>query len=80
MAQSAYITDLADRTEQDTLRRYVDKLDSKIDYAKWKQSLVLSYNYMPLQSIKEKIDTERKNYLKKMEDEETKLRKTVENT
>lgn len=34
---------------------------------------------MPLQSIKEKIDTERKNYIRKMDEEETKLRKTVEN-
>lgn len=68
MAESAYLTDVWERPDENNLRKYVDKLDSKIDYAKWKQSLVLSYNYMPLQTIREKIDTERRAYLKKMDD------------
>ena len=52
MSQSIYLTDLQPQPKHSSLHHYVDKLDSKIDYAKWKQSLVLSYNYMPLQSIK----------------------------
>ena len=55
MAHSPYLTDFTDKIEPDKLRSYVDNLDSKIDYAKWKQALVLKYNYMPLENIKEKI-------------------------
>lgn len=40
-----------------------------MDYAKWKQSLVLSYNYMPLANIKEKLYNDRIAYMKKMEAE-----------
>lgn len=49
------------------LTKYVDNLESKIDYAKWKQNLVLKYNYMPLKRITEKVQTETINYLKRIE-------------
>lgn len=39
-----------------TLRAYVDQLDSKINYAKWKQNLVLTYNYLPLSTISDKLE------------------------
>ena len=66
MAESAYLTDIIEKNEETKLRQYVDRLENKIGYAKWKQSLVLNYNYMPLQNIKEKIEGERRNYVKKM--------------
>lgn len=50
-----------------------------MDYAKWKQNLVLSYNYMPLANIKEKLYNDRISYAKKMEAEEARLRALVDN-
>jgi hypothetical protein len=52
------------------LARYVNDLESKIDYAKWKQSLVLKFNYMPMKRITEKIENERANYVRKIAEEE----------
>ena len=52
-----FCTEPADRTEENRLRQYVDHLNDKVDYAKWKQDLILNYNYMPLKTIKEKIQT-----------------------
>jgi hypothetical protein len=40
------------------------------DYAKWKQDLVLKYNYMPMKRMTEKVQNEKMNYLKKISDEE----------
>lgn len=54
-------------------------LDAKMDYARWKQNLVLSYNYMPLANIKEKLQNDRMAYLKKMEAEEAYLSALVDN-
>lgn len=52
----AFCTELQEGDENaGHLRRYVNNLDSKIDYAKWKQSLVLKYNYMPMKRIMEKV-------------------------
>ena len=45
--------------QKNPLQKYVDNLNEKLDYAKWKQNLVLNFNYMPLKNIKEKIETER---------------------
>lgn len=50
-----------------------------MDYARWKQNLVLSYNYMPLANIKEKLQNDRMAYLKKMEAEEAYLSALVDN-
>lgn len=52
------------------LLRYVEDLESKIEYAKWKQSLVLKFNYMPMKRITEKIENERANYVRKIAEEE----------
>lgn len=41
------------------LRSYVDNLERKILSAKWKQNLVLTYNYMPLENVKEKLICEK---------------------
>lgn len=79
MANTPFYTDLTDRNEEFNIRNYVNSLDDKIDYAKWKQDLVLNYNYMPLKNIKEKIQTERENYLKRMNEEEKKLIKLIDN-
>lgn len=52
----AFCTDLHEGDENaGHLRKYVNNLDSKIDYAKWKQNLVLKYNYMPMKRIMEKV-------------------------
>ena len=37
---------------QKKLKLYVDNLNSKLDFAKWKQSLLLKYNYVPFDMIK----------------------------
>ena len=34
------------------LQIYIDSLDKKIQGAKWKQNLILTYNYMPLEMAK----------------------------
>lgn len=53
---SAFYTDVQEGDENaGKLRRYVNALESKLDYAKWKQSLVLKYNYMPMKRITEKV-------------------------
>lgn len=44
-------------------------MDKKIDYAKWKQDLVLKYNYMPMKRMTEKVQNEKLTYLKKISDE-----------
>lgn len=31
---------------------YINSLDKKIASAKWKQTLILNYNYMPLEMVK----------------------------
>lgn len=49
--ESSYITETP-HSEDSGLRAYVNKLQNKIDYAKWKQKLVLNYNYLPLSNIK----------------------------
>jgi len=57
---SAFYTDIQERDESAAhLNRYVANLDSKLDYAKWKQDLVLKFNYMPLKRITERIEEER---------------------
>ena len=38
---------------------YIDSLEHKIEGAKWKQKLILTYNYMPLEFVKEKINEEK---------------------
>jgi hypothetical protein len=48
----------------------VNALESKLDYAKWKQGLVLKYNYMPMKRIAEKVHNERTNYVRKIAEEE----------
>jgi hypothetical protein len=69
-----FFTDIKERREMDqhesSLRKYVDNLHNKLDYAKWKQSLVLQYNYLPMKRITEKVENEKVNYLKKIEEEE----------
>jgi hypothetical protein len=68
---SAFYTDLQEGDEDaGRLRRYVNALESKLDYAKWKQSLVLKYNYMPMKRITEKVQNERANYVRKIAEEE----------
>ena len=52
MTTTPFYTQPLDKTDQLKLRKYVDNLNDKIDYAKWKQELVLNYNYMPLKTIK----------------------------
>lgn len=42
-------------TKNDHLQTYVDSLGKRIDSAKWKQNLVLMYNYMPLTIIQDKM-------------------------
>lgn len=49
---SMYITEAPPNGQENPLRSYVNVLESKLDYAKWKQDLVLNYNYMPLANIK----------------------------
>ena len=55
----AFYTDIKEKTEMERqeghLTKYVDNLHSKLDYAKWKQSLVLQYNYLPMKRITEKV-------------------------
>lgn len=41
-------------------------MHEKIDYAKWKQQLVLKYNYLPMKRIADKIETDKVNYLRKI--------------
>lgn len=48
----------------------MNALDNKLDYAKWKQGLVLKYNYMPMKRITEKVHNERANYVRKIAEEE----------
>ena len=52
------------------LSNYVDNLSKKLDYAKWKQTLVLQYNYLPMKRITEKVENEKVNYVKKIKEEE----------
>ena len=56
----AFYTDVKEKTEMEQqegkLKKYVDNLNKKIDYAKWKQSLVLQYNYLPMKRITEKVE------------------------
>ena len=47
-----YITMQASKNPANNLRNYVDNLERKILSAKWKQNLVLTYNYMPLENVK----------------------------
>ena len=63
----AFYTDLKEGDENaGKLRRYVNALENKLDYAKWKQGLVLKYNYMPMKRIAEKVHNERINYVRKI--------------
>lgn len=70
MSNSSYLTEpelaplSAGRT---SLRSYVDKLDNKIGYAKWKQNLVLRYNYMPLAMVGDSIEDSCQKYKAKMD-------------
>ena len=50
---------------------YVDNLSKKLDYAKWKQSLVLQYNYLPMKRITEKVENQKVNYVKKIKEDPT---------
>lgn len=76
--KSAYITEIENKPDN-SLREYVNVINTKLDYAKWKQNLVLSYNYMPLANIQEKLHNDRLAYVKKMDAEESKLRALVDN-
>ena len=49
---------------------YVENLSRKLDYANWKQSLVLQYNYLPMKRITQKVENEKVNYVKKIKEEE----------
>jgi hypothetical protein len=51
------------------LGKYIDKFDSRLTYAKWKQDLVLMYNYEPLTSIVKKSEDLKKQYIKKIQEE-----------
>ena len=74
-----FCTEPTDRTDEHKLRNYIDNIHDKINYAKWKQDLILSYNYMPLKNIKDKINSERENHLKKMMEEEKNLISVIDN-
>ncbi len=54
-----FYTDLKEKDEvqeqESKLGSYVQGLNNKIDYAKWKQDLVLKYNYLPIKRITDKI-------------------------
>lgn len=53
----AFYTDIQERDENAAnLNSYVTNLNSKLDYAKWKQDLVLKFNYMPMKRIAERIE------------------------
>lgn len=58
-ATKIFYTDLKETNEmgeqQNKLKKYVDNLNNKIDYAKWKQTLILQYNYLPLKRITQKV-------------------------
>lgn len=45
----------SDGRKNDFLQSYVDSLGKRIDSAKWKQNLILMYNYMPLTIIQDKM-------------------------
>jgi hypothetical protein len=50
--EKAFYTDIVSKEPvTNDLTKYVDNLDNKIDYAKWKQNLVLKFNYMPIKRI-----------------------------
>lgn len=70
----AFYTDVKERSEieeeEHKLHRYVENMNSKIDYAKWKQELVLKYNYLPMKRITDKIENDKANYLRKIAEEE----------
>jgi hypothetical protein len=51
------------------LGTYIDNFDNRLKYAKWKQELVLMYNYEPLASIVKKTEEVKKQYLKKIQEE-----------
>ena len=48
------------------LRKYVENLESKLDYAKWKQKIVLEFNYLPIKRIAEKVQFEKDAYVRKL--------------
>lgn len=52
MKIDAYVTQPSTQNEEERLKKYVEKLDKKIDAANWKQNLILSYSYLPLGIIK----------------------------
>jgi uncharacterized protein (UPF0332 family) len=66
----AFYTDLKERGEveqqEGKLNRYVDNINQKIDYAKWKQELVLKYNYLPMKRIGDKIENDKLNYIRRI--------------
>jgi hypothetical protein len=67
----AFYTDIQERDENATnLNSYVANLNSKLDYAKWKQDLVLKFNYMPMKRIADRIEEEKEIYLHKIKEEE----------
>lgn len=51
------------------LSSYIDNFDNRMKYAKWKQELVLMYNYEPLASIVKKTEEVKRQYLKKIQEE-----------
>lgn len=52
--------------QEGKLNRYVDNISQKIDYAKWKQELVLKYNYLPMKRIGDKIENDKLNYIRRI--------------
>ena len=62
---------------QSGLRKYVDNLENKIDYAKWKQRTVLEFNYLPIKRIAEKVQFEKDAYVRKLEREEDECKKIL---
>lgn len=44
----AYLTEAKDRDFKTKMMSYVNSIENKIERAKWKQNLILTYNYIPL--------------------------------
>ena len=69
-----FYTDIKEKSEiereEGRLHKYVDNMHNKIDYAKWKQELVLKYNYLPMKRLTDKIENDKAQYLKKIAEEE----------